>query len=155
MHHHLCFEGELIPAPSPADIGGFPRKNMRFETLPRNLIFKTARAIAWTLFHQPYRTIIAYKIENHNTKNSNKINDLRSPSQKVAVFKCGRETHRHFKTQVPPQENEGVANHAGNHSTSIYYNINKIKDVLYKIESNSKLAKAQRVRTSNRSMFHD
>ena len=60
-----------------------------------------------------------------------------------------------LRLQVPPQENEGVANHAGNHSTSIYYNINKIKDVLYKIESNSKLAKAQRVRTSNRSMFHD
>ena len=30
----------------PQNIGGFPRKNMRFETLPRNLIFKTARAIA-------------------------------------------------------------------------------------------------------------
>jgi hypothetical protein len=39
--------------------------------------------------------------------------------KKIAVFGAGGEIHRHRGTLVPPQEDEGVANHAGNHTTSI------------------------------------
>ena len=33
--------------------------------------------------------------------------------EKIAVFGAGGKIHRHLGTQVLPQEDEGVANHAG------------------------------------------
>jgi hypothetical protein len=48
----------VISAPTPADIGGFPRKNMRFETLPRIAILNSEESRRDFLY-QPYKTIIA------------------------------------------------------------------------------------------------
>jgi len=81
---------------------------MRSKPCPEITIFKQQEQSRRTLY-QPYTTIIAYKIEKHNTKNSNKINNLK----KIAVFGAGGKIHRHLGTQVLPQEDEGVANHAG------------------------------------------
>lgn len=86
LHYQLCYEGEIVTtAHTPAVIGGFPTsEQMRSKPYPRNNIFKQQEQSRWTLY-QPYRTIIAHKVEKHNSKNPNKINRL-----KDRCFRCGR-----------------------------------------------------------------
>jgi len=86
----------LTTAPTPADVGGFPRKNMRFETLPRNYNFKQQEQSRWTLY-QPCTYILTHKGEKHNSRKPTQINTL----EKIAVFGAGGKIHRHLGISNP------------------------------------------------------
>ena len=55
----------LTTAPTPADVGGFPRKNMRFETLPRNSFLNSKSNREGRSTHT---TIIVHKSRKVNSK---------------------------------------------------------------------------------------
>jgi hypothetical protein len=79
---------------------------MRFETLPKKqqlLNSKSNREGRST-----HTVIIPYKSQQVNFKNSLQISNLK----KIAVFGARGKNHWHLGTQVLPQEDEGVANHA-------------------------------------------
>jgi hypothetical protein len=84
----------LTTAPTPADVGGFPRKNMRFETLPRNSFLNSKSNREGRSTHT---VIIPYKSQQVNFKNSLQISNLK----KIAVFGAGGKIHRHLGISNP------------------------------------------------------
>ena len=75
---------------------------------PENIIFKQQEQSRRTLY-QPCTYILTHKSAKHNSRKPTLINTL----EKIAVFGAGGKIHRHLGTQVLPQEDEGVAKHAG------------------------------------------
>jgi len=54
----------LTTAPTPADVGGFPRKNMRFETLPKKQQFLNSKSNREG--RSTHTVIILYKTQQVN-----------------------------------------------------------------------------------------
>jgi hypothetical protein len=86
-----------------------PTQEYALRNLTQKFFFKQQEQSRWTLY-QPCTYILTHKGEKHNSIKPTQINTL----EKIAVFGAGGKIHRHLGTQVLPQEDEGVANHARN-----------------------------------------
>jgi hypothetical protein len=102
--------GEIVDnCPNSRRCRWLPTQEYALRNLTQKFFFKQQEQSRWTLY-QPCTYILTHKGEKHNSRKPTQINTL----EKIAVFGAGGKIHRHLGTQVLPQEDEGVANHARN-----------------------------------------